>query len=392
VSGPRAAAVAGDVPGAVVRRAPRTFTREDLVEIHLPGAPPLIDALLRLLVSRGARPARPGEFTLRAFRNGRIDLVQAEAVERLIAAEDDADRRAALGQLGGEFSRRLRRIEEGLLDLCADVEAAIDFVDQDIEILDREEARRRTRELLEELRGLRSESALGRVRDGRPVVALLGPPNAGKSTLFNALTGKDALVSPVPGTTRDVLAADVDAGIPVRLLDAAGLSEPAGEIEAEACRRAREAVRAADLVLFVVDASDWEPAVPLEPREAPALLVLNKCDLDPGTEARGRFRISRSVCVSARTGRGLPELRAALAERLGTSESSGRYRIDLRQEEALEDAEAALDRASGSASGLGPEFAALDLRGALSALGAVSGRETDERLLDRVFSRFCLGK
>jgi tRNA modification GTPase len=159
LSGPRAVEIGGPVPGAVVFQAPRTYTREDLVEIHLPAAPPLVDRLLRELCERGARPATPGEFTLRAFLNGRLDLAQAEAVERLISAEGEEDRKAALDQLGGSFSRRLAGIEGELLDLCADAEAAIDFVDQDIEILPVAEARRRGRAALDALRALTAQTA-----------------------------------------------------------------------------------------------------------------------------------------------------------------------------------------------------------------------------------------
>ncbi|HEX7896328.1 MAG TPA: GTPase, partial [Planctomycetota bacterium] len=208
LSGPRAVELAAAFPRAVVLRGPRTYTREDMAEIPLPGAAPLVDRALRLLTSAGARLARPGEFTLRAFLNGRLDLAQAEAVERLIAAGDEAERRAALALLGGAWSRRVRDLEADLLDLCADVEAAIDFVDQDIEILSPAAARARTAELLDRLRAAAGATSSAAVRDGLPTVVLRGRANAGKSTLFNALAGADALVSPTAGTTRDVLGAE----------------------------------------------------------------------------------------------------------------------------------------------------------------------------------------
>src|SRR6185295_12439901 len=172
LSGPRAVEIGGGIPGSVVFRSPRTYTREYVVEIHLPGSPPLVDRLLQDLLGRGARPARPGEFTLRAFLNGRLDLVQAEAVEQLISAEGEEDRRAAADQLQGGFSRRLAVIEESLLDRCADAEAAID----------------RARAALDALRDLRSETAARSISDERPTAALTGLPNAGKSALFNALS------------------------------------------------------------------------------------------------------------------------------------------------------------------------------------------------------------
>jgi tRNA modification GTPase len=394
LSGPRAVDLAGALPGAVVRRAPRTFTREDTVEIHLPASPPLVDRLLRALVDRGARPARPGEFTLRAFLHGRIDLAQAEAVEQLISAEGEEDRRAAFEQMQGSFSRRLAEIEESVLNLCADAEASMDFADQDIDLLPVGTATDRARAALTALRGLVAETAARTVSDQRPTAALFGRPNAGKSALFNALTGSDALVSGIAGTTRDLLAADFDTGIRARLLDAPGDQEAAG-LDGEAVRRAREAVRKADLLLFVVDASDPISALPLEPKGRPAVLVLNKCDLARDAAARDRFRLREAVWTSAKTGEGLTELRRLVGRMLGQDLPGGagaRFRVTLRQRALLREAEAALERAAGAAPGMGMEFVALDLRAALAAFGAISGRDTDEALLDRIFSRFCLGK
>lgn len=394
LSGPRAVEIAGGLPGAVVLPGPRTYTREDTVEIHLPASPPLVDRVVRGLLERGARPARPGEFTLRAFLSGRMGLAQAEAVEQLISAEGEADRRAAIGQLRGSFSRRLESIEMAVLDLCADAEAAIDFVDQDIEILPVNAAVERARSALTALRGLLSESAAQKISDLRPTAALVGPPNAGKSALFNALSGSDALVSDVPGTTRDVLCAEVDVGLPIRLLDAPGDHDAAG-LDGEAVRRSREHLRRADLLLFVVDAADSEPARPLEPVGRPAILVLNKCDRGRDEEVRARFRLREAVWTSARTGEGLPELRRRMQSILGADgegKGDALFRVTFRQRALLREAEAALERAAGAAAGLGMEFVAADLRCALSALGGISGRSSDEDLLDRIFSRFCLGK
>jgi len=394
LSGPRAVDLAGGFPGAVVRRGPRTYTREDTVEIHLPASPPLVDRLLRGLLDRGARPARPGEFTLRSFLAGRMDLAQAEAVEQLISAEGEGDRRAALDQMEGAFSRRLATIEESVLNLCADAEASLDFADQDIEILPVGAAVERARAALSSLRELEAETATRQVTDQRPTVALVGRPNAGKSSLFNALTGSDAIVSAVAGTTRDVLAAELDAGVRTRLIDVPGDQEAPG-LDGEAVRRGREAIRQADLLLFVVDAADPDPALAMEPKGRPAILVLNKSDLAREAALRDRFRLREAVWTSARTGEGLPELKRRVGMMLSheSPERSGaRFRVSLRQRALLREAEAALDRAAGTASGLGMEFVALDLRAALTAFGAISGRATDEDLLDRIFSRFCLGK
>jgi tRNA modification GTPase len=394
LSGPRAVEIGGAFPGAVAWRAPRTYTREDLVEIHLPGSPPLVDRLLRSLVALGARPARSGEFTLRAFLNGRIDLAQAEAVEQLISAEGGEERRAALAQLEGTFSRRLRVIEGDLLDLCADVEASIDFVDEEIEILSATVAVERSRGVLTSLCALLAETTARTLSDARPTAVLYGRPNAGKSSLFNALAAGDALVTDIAGTTRDVLAAEIDLGVRIRLLDTAGQRENSG-LEIEAARRGREAMESADILLFVVDGTDGEGSLPLEPRDRPAILILNKCDLGLTEGLRNRFHIRESVCTSARTGEGLADLRRILAEMAGQGAgggSQGRFRVNVRQRALLREAEAALERAVGTASGLGMEFVALDLRAALDALGSLSGRQVGEDLLDRIFSRFCLGK
>lgn len=393
LSGPRAVELAGAWPGAVVCRAPRSYTREDVVELHLPGSPPLVRAAVARLVQAGARPARPGEFTLRAFLNGRIDLCQAEAVERLIAAEGEDDRRAALDLLQGAFSRRLRRLEETLLDLAADAEAAIDFTDQDIEILSVPDAVRRADAARADLGDLLARTASRDVADARPVAALVGLPNAGKSALFNALTGADAIVSGVAGTTRDVLSAEVDVGARVRLLDTAG-RRPSEGLEAEAVRRAEEAAAGADLLLFVVDVTDAERARPLEPRGRPVILVFSKCDLAAAEPLRTRFHTREVVCTSARTGQGVAELKEALRRRLaaGAGGADARFRVSLRQQALLRGAAEALDRAAAVAPGLGMEFVALDVRAALEALGGVTGRHVDEEILNRIFSRFCLGK
>lgn len=381
LSGPRAVAVGGALPGAVVHKGPRTYTREDLVEIHLPASPPLVDRLVRSLIDQGARPAKPGEFTLRAFLNGRLDLAQAEAVEQLISAEGDADRAAALDQLGGAFSSRLARIEGDLLDLCADAEAAIDFVDQDIEILPVGEAQRRGKEALNQLSALIGETASRRTSDQRPTVALHGLPNAGKSALYNALSGSDAIVSDVAGTTRDVLSAEIDVGFPVRLLDAPGEAEWAG-LDGDAVRRSRDAVNRADLIILVVDAT--KPSTSIDPKGRAWLKVYSKSDL-PHEPLSG-------LCTSAKTGQGLPELRREIAQLLRDEDKPGaRFRLSLRQGALLREAESALRRAA-DATGMGMEYVAADLRAALSALGGISGRSTDEDLLDRIFSRFCLGK
>ena len=346
----------------------------------------MVRRLIDSLTDRGARPARPGEFTLRAFLNGRLDLAQAEAVEQLISAEGEDDRRAALDQLEGSFSKRLSQIEGELLDLCADAEAAIDFVDQDIEILPVADARSRGDKALQDLKHLISETASRKMSDQRPTVALHGLPNAGKSALFNALSGSNAIVSDVAGTTRDVLSAEVDVGIPIRLIDAPGEAEAAG-LDGEAVRRSREALRRADLLLVVVDGTNPTGSAAIEPKGREWLRVYSKADLPHDASLSG------GQWTSAKTGEGLSDLRRAIGRMLRDQDRPGaRFRVNLRQGSLLRDAEAALQRAASAAPTMGMEFVSADLRAALSALGGISGRSTDEDLLDRIFSRFCLGK
>jgi tRNA modification GTPase len=401
LSGPRAFRIAGlpRRPGAVGNRwgfvAPRSFTREDVVEIHLPGSAPLVREAVERCLARGARMAEPGEFTRRAFLNGRLDLAQAEAVLDLITARDENEVRAAAAQLRGAFSRRVRAIESAVLDLCAEAEAAIDFVDQDIEIIGTDAVARRAGEWGRRLAELIASTRARRVASGKPTVFLVGPPNAGKSALFNRLGGR-AIVSEVAGTTRDVISAEVGA---VRLCDAPGLWDAEGEVDAEAARRAGEEAEQSDLWLFVVDAGDPGPAEALAERARgrPALLVLNKVDRVPkGLDLRRKFPIGEALCTSALTGEGVPELQARLqawAASRGQEGVEARFHVSLGQMERLREAELALQRAAqAAAQGLGMEFVSVDLRAALMALGAVTGRQANDDLLDRIFSRFCLGK
>ncbi|HKS16495.1 MAG TPA: GTPase, partial [Planctomycetota bacterium] len=234
--------------------APRSYTREDVVEIHVPGSPPLARAVLDALLDAGARPAEPGEFTRRAFRAGRIDLAQAEAVLAVIRAGADSELAAAATLLQGSFSRSVAAIEDRLTSLAADVEASIDFVDQDIDLLPASTAVERIGEIRRRLSGLLADSRSADVASDAPTAFLVGPPNAGKSTLFNALTGGAALTSGIPGTTRDLLEGRAEG---MRLFDAPGLwEEGAGPLDREASRRAEEAMRHADLWIVVVDGAD----------------------------------------------------------------------------------------------------------------------------------------
>lgn len=417
LSGPGALSIAGRLAGrAVARRrgvtegrlgrlpaslwimpGPRSYTGEDVVEIHLPGAEPAAhEAVLRCLEA-GARAAGPGEFTQRAFLNGRLDLAQAEAVQAVIASRSEHELQAALNLLRGDFSSRVREIESGLLDLGADVEAAIDFTDQDIEILSAASARARAAGARDHLKRLLAETAARRIRSGPPAAFLYGPPNAGKSSLFNRLTGGRAIVSPVPGTTRDLLSGECEGA---RLLDAPGVFDAEG-VDAEAVRRARAEAEHADLRILVLEgtASGAAGALLEDSAGRACLGVVAKADLlgeEAREELRNKLRGREWILTSALTGEGLDALRDRLsrfARGTGAERAGARFHVSLRQREELEEAVTALERSIEALErGPGMEFIALDLRAALEALGAVTGRQVGDDLLRRLFERFCIGK
>lgn len=379
------------VPGeAWIFRAPHSYTAEDVVELHLPGSPPLVDAVLQEVLHRGGRLALPGEFTHRAFLHGRLGLAEAEAVLHLVSAGREAEARAAVRY--GEFSRRTADIESQVLNLCAEVEAAIDFTDQEIEILPSQVAKRRLGETGAALETLLRDSGSRRLPGTRPVAMLFGPPNAGKSSLFNRLCGATAIVSERAGTTRDMLRGEME---DVDLLDTAGWMEGAGGVDAQAVNKTEEVLEQADLVVFVADASDPSPARGVAERAArhPCLAVWNKCDI---AAPEGGPLIREWVRVSARTGEGLSVLKDRIRQMLLSTPGGGaeaRFQVSLRQRAQLRRAHGALMRAQRALeSGTGWECVAADLRETAESLGGVTGRVVTEEILDRIFSQFCLGK
>lgn len=359
---------------------PNTYTGEDCAEFHLHGGKAVIDGLASALIDLGLRPAEPGEFTRRAFLNGRMDLVEAEAVHDLIAAETESQRRQALRQLEGRLGDLYRDWAERLTNVLAYQEALIDFPDEDLPPEAENQLLATLREVRKEVEAHLNDAHRGeKLREGL-FFAITGAPNVGKSTLINALAERDvAIVSDIPGTTRDVLETRVVlGGVPVTLVDTAGLRATEDWIEAEGVRRARARAADADLVMTVVEAGSPTPA------EAGELLVANKSDLG-GAGPDGALRIS------ARTGKGMDELRARLAEAARRmTESAGpppltqaRHRTALlAAAKHLRDAEAAEL----------PELRGEDLRLAMRALGRITGHVGVEDILDAVFSRFCIGK
>ncbi len=359
---------------------PGSYTGEDSAELHLHGGRAVTEAVAAALVAAGARPAAPGEFTRRAFLNGRMDLVEAEAVADLVAAETEAQRRQALRQLEGALGDLYRGWSERLLRLMAQEEALIDFPDEDLPPEVAAAAAAETVALRAEIAAHLADNRRGeRLREGL-VFAVTGAPNVGKSSLVNALAERDvAIVSATPGTTRDALEARVVlGGVPITLVDTAGLREAADPVEAEGVRRALARAEAADLVIAVAEAG-----APAGGR-AEAVRVANKIDLG-GVVPEG------VLGVSAATGAGLADLRDRLAaEAVRLTEASGPPPLTrARHRAALIAAGEALDRALAAPLA---ELRAEDLRQALRALGRITGEVGVEDVLDRIFSQFCIGK
>jgi tRNA modification GTPase len=375
--------------------APASYTGEDCAELSVHGGPAVVETLIETLAGLGLRLAEPGEFTRRAFQNGKLDLAQAEAVADLIDAETKAQAGQALAQLGGSLSRRYDVWREILIEALAVLEAAVDFPDEDLPA----EVAARARPALEKLLGeidtaLMDEARGRRVREGFRV-ALIGAPNAGKSSLLNALAGRDAaIVTPTPGTTRDVIEVPmVLAGYRVLLADTAGVRETEHDIEAEGVRRARAWASDADLRLWVVDASASDGAWRFaEDLQRPGdLLVLNKADLPPGSDAGAARSLGIETVEVAATENADP-VRERLTERVVVALSASEFpaATRLRHAERLREARARVSSALANAEQI--ELAAEDVRLAARALAQVTGEVSPEDVLDRVFSTFCIGK
>jgi tRNA modification GTPase len=380
---------------------PASYTGEDSAEFHVHGGRAVVEALLSALSALGARLAEPGEFTRRAFENGKLDLAQAEGVADLIDAETEAQRSQALGQVGGALSQRYARWRDLLVQSLAMLEAAVDFPDEDLPEEVAERARPGLRILGAELDAALADVARGRrVRDGYRI-ALVGAPNAGKSTLLNGLVERDAaIVTDMPGTTRDVIEVPlVLGGYKVLIADTAGLRETADAIEAEGVRRARAWAEDADLRLWVVDGFHVKHTVKLEEAVRPGdWLILNKADISEpadleAAELFGRGKGLSVACLSARSEEGVGGLRTSLTKHVAESLSGAEFpaATRLRHAERLNEARGYLARAL-SDLGLEVELAAEDVRLAARALEKITGRVDPEDVLGRVFSTFCIGK
>ena len=378
---------------------PRSYTAEDVVEISCHGSPVVLRHAVERAVEAGARIAEPGEFTLRAFLNGRLDLPRAEAVRDLIEATTLYQARIAAQQAGGSVSRRIAPLKEQLLELIALLEAGIDFAEDDVSVAPSPEILRRIDPILEGVLRLADSFQYGALVRSGLSLAIVGRPNVGKSSLFNALLEQDrALVTDVPGTTRDLISETASiGGIPVKLYDTAGIREDAELVESLGIERSFQAMADADLTLVVMDLSEppGEPDRALAARvqaQGRFLLVGNKSDLG----SAGLQAFPAAAPVSALTGEGIPELRSAILEAVaprGAFEWETGFITSLRHERLLRESAAALEQArAATEAGIPHEMLLLDLYSALRPIDAITGATTADDILNRIFSTFCIGK
>jgi len=379
----------------VIYRRPHSYTGEDVVEVFLHGSPYIAARVLERCCELGARMAEPGEFTQRAFLNGRLDLAQAEAVSDLISASSETAHRAAMAQREGSLSRRIGRIREKLLQMCSLVELEIDFSEQDVPIVEGSQILTILAEVEVDLKHLEDSFTRGRLAREGATVVIAGAPNVGKSTLFNALLGEDkAIVDEMPGTTRDAVEGLVEwEGLTIRLMDTAGQAEHFLGPDKQAVDRAGRTARAADIVLWLLDLSIGSDAtLPRTDFSDRMIVVGNKADLK---EANGS-EVGRYVRISALYGTGLDELKASVIKKLmpaGKADCSEGILTRERHLEAVRKGMSSLSRARRVAEdNRGQELLAADLREVVGYLGEIIGEVTPEDVLHRIFADFCIGK
>ncbi|HRR40292.1 MAG TPA: tRNA uridine-5-carboxymethylaminomethyl(34) synthesis GTPase MnmE [Syntrophales bacterium] len=389
----------------VLMRAPHSYTGEDTLEIHCHGSPAVLRAVLEEVLKAGARPAEPGEFTRRAFLNGRMDLSQAEAVADLVAARAAKAREVAIAQLKGGLAEKVKEMRAVLEEQLAMLEAAVDFPEENIETEPPSEAAGKIGAVAAEIARLLATYDEGRLyREGIHVV-IAGRPNVGKSSLLNRLLGEErAIVTPIPGTTRDFIEEEIQVGgVAVRLADTAGIREAGDVIEEEGIGRVWERVARADAVVFLLDGSEGLSSDDIRILEGlkgkKVIVAVNKSDLPQRlgrADVEGVFPGPRPLMISAKFGSGIEDLKKRILETVLDGEEMGRGEevlCNVRHKDAFERTAEFLAQAGESlASGLSPEFAAQDIRDALRCLGEITGETTSEDILDRIFASFCVGK
>jgi tRNA modification GTPase len=385
----------------LLMRAPRSFTREDVVEFHCHGGLIPVQQVLQACLATGARLAQPGEFTLRAFLNGRLDLTQAESIADLVGARSPQAAQSALAGIQGKLAHPIRQLRQHCLSLLAEIEARIDF-EEDLPPLDEPQIVCQLQGVATQMEGLLATATQGELLRTGIKVAIVGRPNVGKSSLLNAWSRSDrAIVTDLPGTTRDVVESSlVVQGIPVQVLDTAGIRDTADRVEQLGVERSWGAAQQADLVLLTVDApSGWTAADQqlyemVSPR--PMILVINKTDLASVAKVQYPPTIQTVVPTIAAQQQGIEALETAILQAVtqGTLEAANLdFAINQRQAEALMRARAALQHVMDSISSQLPlDFWSIDLREAIQALGEITGEEVVESVLDQIFSRFCIGK
>ncbi len=381
-------------------KAPHSYTGEDMVELNLHGNPRILQRAVELFLKAGARLAEPGEFTKRAFLNGKLDLTQAEAVAELISAKAELARKVALKQLHGELSKYIRPLRDTLLELLAYVEADIEFAEEDIPTLTKEQVLEMVDKVLKGIEELLKTAKTGKfIREGIKL-AIVGRPNVGKSSLFNALLKEErAIVTDIEGTTRDYIEETLQLkGIPVRLIDTAGIRETQDFVEKIGVERSKKKIEEADLVLFVIDGSreitDEDLKIYETIKTKESIVVVNKVDL-PLRANLEIFKGENIIKVSALTGEGLEELSEEILKKVGVQlEESVNIYVSLRHETLLKKAKEVLERFKDEyrTKDISPEIAMLDLREASDYLGEILGDITTEDVLGKIFSTFCIGK
>ena len=381
--------------------APRSYTKEDVVELHCHGGIIAVQEVLQLCVKLGAKLAQPGEFTLRAFLNGRIDLSQAESVAELVSAQSVQASQAALAGLQGKLANPIRQLRATCLDILAEVEARIDFED-DLPPLDEVEIQLQITQVLKSVEQILATADRGELLRSGIKVAIVGCPNVGKSSLLNAWSRSDrAIVTELPGTTRDVIESTlVVGGVPIQVLDTAGIRDTEDTVEKIGVERSRKAAESADLILLTIDASQgWtsqDEQIYQQVKERSLILVINKIDLAPADNITLPQAIKHYVSTAASSGQGIGDLETAILQAVQTGAiqlSNTDLAINQRQAATLNRAHNSLLQVHTTISDNLPlDFWTIDLRAAIQALGEITGEGVTESVLDRIFSRFCIGK